>query len=109
MRAVIEEMAGNCRFIFTANRIEKIDPALQSRLFPVSFDFPDRMLLQEIASYKERVISALKNIYSNVNELRVSEIVDRYPRDYRALAKRIEFELLSGVQILNSNVTNAID
>lgn len=94
LRGVIEETSSLCRFIFTANSIEKMHPALLSRLLVVNFDMTPMQIETELEKYKARTISEVKKIKPNIDESRIKRIIEINFPDYRTIASKIEFELL---------------
>jgi DNA polymerase III delta prime subunit len=78
LRGLIEQTSSNCRFIFTANAINKIHPALCSRLLPISFDLTAKM--------RENVPDADAD--------RVRQIIALNYPDYRTIANSLEFEFM---------------
>jgi len=69
LRGVIEDTSRNCRYIFTANDMSKIHPALCSRLLPICFDMTAMQIEDELKLYKERVIAFMReqSIYDNTS------------------------------------------
>jgi DNA polymerase III delta prime subunit len=93
LRKTIEEYHENCRFIFAVNDIEKIVPAIQSRLMPICFDIAPaarrdvhrRLLARYEAELSERGI--------RYDPQRLHEIVSKWFPDLRAIATQLEFAL----------------
>jgi DNA polymerase III delta prime subunit len=94
LRKVIEDSSDNCRFIFTANEIKKIHPALCSRLLLVNFDMTASQIMKSLDSYKQRVISRLTERYGEIDVIKVGRIVDMNFPDYRSIANHLEFEFI---------------
>ena len=94
LRGVIEETSKNCRYIFTANDISKMHPALCSRLMPLCFDMTPTQIEVELEKYKIRIITLLKIHSPDVDEQRISRLIDMNYPDYRTIANKIEFEML---------------
>ena len=94
LRGVIEETSKNCRYIFTANDISKMHPALCSRLMPLCFDMTPTQIEVELEKYKIRIITLLKKQSPDVDEQRISRLIDMNYPDYRTIANKIEFEML---------------
>lgn len=94
LRGVIEETSKNCRYIFTANDISKMHPALCSRLMPLCFDMTPTQIELELEKYKIRIITLLKIHSPDVDEQRISRLIDMNYPDYRTIANKIEFEML---------------
>ena len=94
LRGVIEDTSKNCRYIFTANDMSKIHPALCSRLMPICFDMTAMQIEDELQRYKERVISFMKEQSIEVDELRINRVIEMNFPDYRTIANKLEFEML---------------
>lgn len=94
LRKVIEDSSDNCRFIFTANEIKKMHPALCSRLLLVNFDMSASQIMKSLDSYKQRVVSRLTERYVDIDVLKVGRIVDMNFPDYRSIANHLEFEFI---------------
>jgi replication-associated recombination protein RarA len=94
LRGLIEQTSSNCRYIFTANSLNKIHPALCSRLLPVSFDLTASQIEQALEVYTERVISKMRESVSDIDEKRVRQIVQMNYPDYRTIANSLEFEFM---------------
>lgn len=94
LRGVIEDTSKNCRYIFTANDMSKIHPALCSRLMPICFDMTAMQIEDELQRYKERVIAFMKEQSIEVDELRVNRVIEMNFPDYRTIANKLEFEML---------------
>ena len=73
LRTVVEKFSDNCRFILTANKIEKVDYALRSRMLELCFNMPILQIEIEIQQYSKRIIA------------------NRFP-DCRDIANRLQFE-----------------
>ena len=92
LRTVVEKFSDNWRFILTANKIEKVDYALRSRMLELCFNMPILQIEIEIQQYSKRIIDALKLSVSNLDETKVQEIIaNRFP-DCRDIANRLQFE-----------------
>ena len=94
LRGVIEDTSKNCRYIFTANDMSKIHPALCSRLMPICFDMTAMQIEDELQRYKERVIAFMKAQSIEVDELRINRVIEMNFPDYRTIANKLEFEML---------------
>lgn len=94
LRNVIESTSKNCRFIFTANDISKIHPALCSRLLMINFDLTSSQTTEAMNLYIKKTIEKLKIQNENLDESRVKRLIEIYYPDYRAIANHIEFELI---------------
>lgn len=94
LRSLIESSSDNCRYIFTANDLSKIHPALCSRLIPICFDMTVTQTQEALDSYVNRLIEKLRQTSASVNEDRVKRIVQLNYPDFRTIANHLEFELL---------------
>lgn len=92
LRGVVESTSNNCRFIFTANELKKIHPALCSRLIPICFDMTMNQTVNQLESYTKRLLDTLTKDAVTFNEDRVKRIVQMNFPDYRLISNSIEFE-----------------
>ena len=92
LRGLIEKLSSNCRFIFTANRLDKIDVALQSRMLPICFDMAPSQIESEFKKQTERIVQEVCNVLDSPNVDRIRQIVATGFPDYRAIANRLQFE-----------------
>jgi replication factor C subunit 3/5 len=92
LRRVIEKSSRNCRFLLSANDIDKMVPAIRSRLKEICFDvgFADRVQVQ--ARLIERYKAKLVELGVKHDDKRLIEIIGIYYPDLRAIANQIEFE-----------------
>ena len=94
LRGVIEQTSSNCRYIFTANGINKIHPALCSRLMPVSFDLTAVQFEEALETYITRVINKIREYVPDIEEKSIRKIVQMNYPDYRTIANSLEFEFM---------------
>ena len=94
LRGVIEDTSRNCRYIFTANDMSKIHPALCSRLLPICFDMTAMQIEDELKLYKERVIAFMREQSITVDEVRINRVIEMNFPDYRTIANKLEFEMV---------------
>lgn len=92
LRGLIEKLSSNCRFIFTANRVDKIDTALQSRLLPICFDMTPHQVKAELEKQTERITQELQKKLHDPNVDRIKQIISIGFPDYRAIANKLQFE-----------------
>ncbi len=94
LRSLIEKSISNCRFIFTANALQKMQEPLLSRCKPICFNAP----FQSMSEYKSKLISIIKHRLSElkiqVDDEKIKRIVSMKFPDYRSIANEIEFEML---------------
>ena len=76
LRGVIEDTSKNCRYIFTANDMSKIHPALCSRLMPICFDMTPLQIEEELKRYKTRVTEFMIQNSLKIDMNRISRIID---------------------------------
>lgn len=94
LRKVIEDNSDNARFIFTANEIKKMHPALCSRLLLVNFDMTSSQIMKSLEGYRKRVMEKLTARYQEIDINRVNRIIDMHFPDYRSIANHLEFEFI---------------
>lgn len=94
LRGLIEQTSSNCRYIFTANAIDKIHPALCSRLLPISFDLTASQIGEALESYTDRVIAKMRENVPDADAGRVRQIISLNYPDYRTIANSLEFEFM---------------
>ena len=94
LRGVIEQTSSNCRYIFTANDLDKIHPALCSRLLPISFDLTASQIDEALETYSTRVIAKLHETVPDADADRVRQIISLNYPDYRTIANSLEFEFM---------------
>jgi replication factor C small subunit len=94
LRCIIEESVNNCRFIFTTNKLSRIEKPLQSRCMPLNFALSYKEINLMIAKLTNTVHSRLEEIDCKFDGNRISEIVAMNFPDYRAIANAVEFELI---------------
>jgi replication-associated recombination protein RarA len=94
LRGVIEDTSRNCRYIFTANDMSKIHPALCSRLLPICFDMTAMQIEDELKLYKERVIAFMREQSITVDEVRINRVIEMNFPDFRTIANKLEFEMV---------------
>ena len=94
LRGVIEQTSSNCRYIFTANSLDKIHHALCSRLLPISFDLTASQIDEALETYTNRVIEKLRETVPDADADRVRQIISLNYPDYRTIANSLEFEFM---------------
>jgi DNA polymerase III delta prime subunit len=92
LRRTIEKSSSNCRFIFTANDLSKIHPALCSRLIPICFDLTSAQTESALEDYVRVTIEKLKQRSESIDEQRVETVIRHNYPDHRNIANRLEFE-----------------
>jgi DNA polymerase III delta prime subunit len=94
LRVVIEKSYNNCRFILTANKLSKIDPAIQSRCLPICFDSPLKNMPNIIAKLSSTIKKRLNEVDFKIDDATLFEIVNLNYPDFRTIANKIEFQFL---------------
>ena len=91
LRYVIENKH-HCRFLFTANNIGKLSPALQSRMMPLCFDIATSDTEGVVKRITARYEVRLSELGVKFDLKRLREIVGIYYPDFRAIANNFQFE-----------------
>ena len=93
LRYIIENVATNCRFIFTANDISKLSDAIRSRFINVNFDnmlFEREPIIEKlIDSYEQKLPM---NGFKYDRDI-VKKCLNMHYPDFRSVANRFEMEL----------------
>ncbi len=84
LRNLIEEYSANCRFILTANNLNKITEPLRSRCLVIQLTKPPKSKIYERLSY----ICKKENI--EIDEEMLRKIVDAYYPDIRSMIKTLD-------------------
>ena len=92
LRRTIEKSSNNCRYIFTANDLSKIHPALCSRLIPICFDLTSAQTQSALEDYVRVTIEKLKQRSDSIDAQRVETVIRHNYPDHRNIANRLEFE-----------------
>jgi DNA polymerase III delta prime subunit len=92
LRHTIENAWSNCRFLFTANDIGKLIPAIQSRLTLVCFDIPPTEREQVLQRLRVRYRAKLGELGIAYDEVRLDELIGIYWPDFRKTTQQIEYE-----------------
>lgn len=93
LRKVMEDFSGNARFIFTANEVDRLSPAMRSRFINVCFDpkpsqAPD--VIRRIIPFYETRLAA--HGYCPDAKVIRNVVHEHYP-DFRAIVGHLEFAL----------------
>jgi DNA polymerase III delta prime subunit len=86
LRHVIEQSSKNCRFLFTANNIGKLSPALQSRMMPICFDIAPAEREGIVRRMEDHYETKLSELGVKFDPKRLREITGIYYPDFRAIA-----------------------
>lgn len=93
LRNLIEKVSSNCRFIFTANNVNRLHAAIQSRFTRVNFDsmlFDYSLVIEKMVNHYE--INLPMHGYKFDDEIVRKNLRNYYP-DFRAVANQFEIEL----------------
>ncbi len=92
LRGTIEEFEETTRFIFTCNQLERIIPAVRSRLKEVCFDFRGSEWKEQLDNYVARTEKILgENGMTITTDVVIDLFKDRYP-DYRSILKLLQHQ-----------------
>jgi len=90
LKNTIETYSGNCRFIFTANRLHKVIDAIRSRPIIFEFNQVDRKdLLKQMTHILEE-----EDVEFEVED--IEEIIDRFFPDVRTIVNNLQAASYSG-------------
>ncbi len=102
LRGAIEEFAGNCRFIFTANFENRIIEPLKSRAPVVDFSLSKEDLKEIIPHLDRRVKTILANEGIQYEKGDVAQIILRFLPDFRKIINQVQRNSSSGSLVLTS-------
>jgi replication-associated recombination protein RarA len=89
---IIDWLSRSCRFFFAATDIEKLIPALRSRLTEISFEVPP----EDREEVQKRLMERYENMLSadgfTFDKVRLEQIIEANFPDLRSIANNIEFE-----------------
>jgi replication factor C small subunit len=90
LRYMIEKFSANTRFLLTANELERLSPAIQSRCMPINFDvFPmdvPNVISRMVSRYHERI----DNLGCKAERDKIHKIVSLYFPDLRMISNQLE-------------------
>lgn len=96
LRAMIEEFAHNCSFIFTANYPERIIDPLKSRVTEIKFDIPSKERKSLVLQFMESVENILKTENIQYDRKTVGAfIVEHFP-DMRKCLNELQSYSMGG-------------
>ena len=90
LRAFIEEFAGNCGFIFTANDKSCIIPALHSRCAVVDFRIPKAERATLALQFYQKTLEILKENEIEFDKAVVAELVQKFFPDFRRMLNELQ-------------------
>ncbi len=85
LRGFIEEFSKNCRFIFTANYLNRIIEPLRSRCPPLEFTFTKQEKQQMIVEFDHRIKEILKLENVDFDKKELAQIIIKYFPDFRRI------------------------
>jgi DNA polymerase III delta prime subunit len=92
LRFIIEETSENCRYLMTANNIDKMTDAIKSRCQPLSFDISVKDRVNIIDRMTKQYDHKLQQVGIKLDEKKINEIISLYFPDYRKIANRFQME-----------------
>jgi DNA polymerase III delta prime subunit len=96
LRPLMERVSDNCRFILTANEIDRLSEQMCSRTQAIFF----RPLASEkdraFARWAPRFLPKLRGVGIDIDEQQLRTMLDDCGWDLRALANRLEFSRFAG-------------
>lgn len=112
LRGFIEEFSKTCRFIFTANYVNRIIPALQSRCSVYKFEVQGKEIGNLYSQFYKRATYILEQEGVEYNKKIVADVIAKYAPDWRRVINEfqrysVKGELDQGV--LQSFSTDQID
>jgi DNA polymerase III delta prime subunit len=94
LRKVIEDYSDNCRFFLAANQIEKLIPAIRSRVTEICFDASPTDRNEFEARLIDRYKRTLSELGIAFDQTRLTELVGIYYPDLRSIANQVEYEFV---------------
>lgn len=105
LKGVIEQFAKTCSFIFTANNLYKVIPALQSRLRTYSFSVPQEEKKSLVIGMSKRAFAILENEKVKFDKQAVASLINKNFPDFRKSIDELQRFSMSG-EIDESILTN---
>ena len=96
LRAFIEEFAGNCRFIFTCNYMNKILEPLHSRCAVVDFSIKGKEKQEVAASFFKRLNEILDKEGIETDKKVLVELINKHFPDWRRVLNECQRYSVSG-------------
>jgi len=93
LRNIIENTSKTTRYIFTANEIRKLTPAIQSRFTCICFDLKKADQSGITASLAKKYQQRLRGLGYRISARRVREILEDHYPDLRSVANWLQMEL----------------
>lgn len=90
LRGFIEEFSNTCRFIFTANYVNRIIPALQSRCSIYKFDVSGKEVSTLYKKFYDRAVMILDNEGIEFNKKIVADVIANHAPDWRRILNEFQ-------------------
>lgn len=102
LRGFIEEFSRNCRFVFTANYLNRIIEPLRSRCPPIEFTFSKQEKQQMIMDFDHRIKEILRMENVTFDKKELAQIIIKHFPDFRRIINVLQHntgggELQAGV------------
>ncbi len=107
LRGFIEEFSRNCRFIFTANFLNRIIEPLRSRCPPIEFAFTKQEKQQMIVEFDHRIKEILRQENVDFDKKELASIIIKYFPDFRRIINVLQHN--TGGGILQAGVISNIN
>lgn len=116
LRASIEELQGNCVFIFTCNYKNKIIPALHSRCAVIDFTITSKEKPKIAAAFFKRICGILDKEKISYESKVLVEVVSKHFPDFRRILNEIQRYASGGIidsgilaQVSDVKISNLIN
>ena len=96
LRGFMEEFAKNCRFIFTANHLNRIIEPLRSRCNVIEFAFTNEEKKELNKQFLKRVAEILKTEGVKFDPHVLVELIKKYAPDFRRILNEIQGNIVDG-------------
>jgi DNA polymerase III delta prime subunit len=92
----MEDIAGRCIFLFTANHLDKIDFTLRSRCTHKVFDYRDDERNELIRTFYQRAEMILRAESVSFDSALLTNVINRYYPDFRKTLNELEGAIENG-------------
>ena len=96
LRGFIEEFSRNCRFVFTANYLNRIIEPLRSRCPPIEFSFSKQEKQQMVVEFDHRIKEILKIEQVEFDKKELAQIIIKYFPDFRRIINVLQHHTSQG-------------
>lgn len=96
LRGFMEEFSKNCRFILTANHINRIIEPLRSRCSVIEFSYSKDEKLHVGAEFMKRVVQILREENVEFDTKVVAELIKTHLPDMRKILNEIQSNIIDG-------------